>query len=218
MKSLQDQVLSMSSLQKINNERGETPFLRRYKMSLKELTWDNHKRAEKTAFIKKLLKKEITPHQYYVYLCNQLYMYWFLEETARKHDIFKDIEEIARSESILNDLEQIEADHAFKQPTPTKTAEKYREHIRLISNDKEKLIAHIYVRHMGDLSGGQIIKRFVPVPHISHYEFASDVDVLKDNFRSKLSDDMADEANLCFEFMIDFLEELAKGFEFHVDV
>ena len=28
----------------------------------------------------------------------------------------------------------------------------------LILDDPEKLMAHIYVRHMGDLSGGQMIK------------------------------------------------------------
>ena len=50
--------------------------------NLKELTHEQHKNAERSLFVKKLLKKEITPYQYYVYLCNQFLMYTTLETHA----------------------------------------------------------------------------------------------------------------------------------------
>jgi len=182
--------------------------------TLKELTWENHKRAEKSQFIKKLLKKEITEYQYYVYLSNQCSMYWFLELSALSLGIFDDVKEIMRSEKMLEDLKNIEKEFGFRHPIHTKTTDKYRMHIANISKDKDKLLSHVYVRHLGDLSGGQIIKRFVPVSHTTHYDFDGDVEDLKTRFKEKLSLEHADEANICFEFMIDFLQDLEREFGF----
>ena len=65
----------------------------------------------------------------------------------------------------------------------------------------------IYVRHMGDLSGGQIIKRFVPGSG-QHYQFNEDVTELKEKVRAKLHDGLADEAKVCFNMIKTFMEEL----------
>jgi heme oxygenase (biliverdin-producing, ferredoxin) len=182
--------------------------------NLKDLTWESHKRAEKSIFIKKLLKKEITPYQYYVYLSNQASMYWFLENFATEQEIFDGIEEMKRSQYILDDLKHMELEYGFRQPPPTKTTERYIEYIRSIALDRKKLLAHVYVRHMGDLSGGQIIKRFVPVAHTKHYEFEGNTEEIKTRFRERTSIELADEANKCFDFMIDFFRDLEVQFEF----
>ena len=40
----------------------------------------------------------------------------------------------------------------------------YMDHLMLMQDESpNKLMAHIYVRHMGELSGGQMIKRKIPV-------------------------------------------------------
>jgi heme oxygenase (biliverdin-producing, ferredoxin) len=182
--------------------------------TLKDLTWESHKRAEKCLFIKKLLKKELTPYQYYVYLSNQASMYWFLESYASEHDIFDGIEEIKRSKNMLDDLKGIEQEFSFRHPIHTKTTDRYLSYIRSIASDKEKLLAHVYVRHLGDLSGGQIIKRFAPVTQLKHYQFDGDPEELKSRFREKTSLTLAAEANKCFDFMIDFFHDLEVQFEF----
>ena len=41
---------------------------------------------------------------------------------------------------------------------------RYIEHMEKIKDDPEKLMAHIYVRHLGDLSGGQMLRKKVPGP------------------------------------------------------
>ncbi len=56
--------------------------------NLRELTKEEHRRAERTAFMNRMLKKQITPYQYYVYLSNQLYVYIALEYCAAEVDIF----------------------------------------------------------------------------------------------------------------------------------
>jgi heme oxygenase len=58
---------------------------------------------------------------------------------------------------------------------------------------------------MGDLYGGQMIKKIVPGPHYS-LEFVNPEE-LKTNLRNKLSDDMADEANCAFDWAIKILNE-----------
>jgi len=182
--------------------------------SLKDLTWESHKKAEKCAFVKKLLKKELTPEQYYVYLSNQATMYWFLEDFASKHKIFDDMPEMRRANRLLEDITEIRKEYGFGYLTSLSTTEKYVHHLRAHRQDKDKLLAHVYVRHLGDLSGGQIIKRFVPVSHIRHYEFDGNVEDIKTRFKQKVSVEHAPEANVCFDFMVDFFADL----EAHLDL
>jgi len=182
--------------------------------TLKDLTKENHTRAEKCLFVKKLLKKQLSLYQYYVYLSNQAVMYWFLESYASEHGIFDGIEEMKRSSHMLDDLKNMEREYGFHHPLHTPTTEQYISYIRAIASDKEKLLAHVYVRHLGDLSGGQIIKRFVPVAYTKHYDFDGDPEEIKSRFKERTSIELALEANKCFEFMIDFFKDLEVQFEF----
>lgn len=175
--------------------------------NLKELTHEQHKNAERSLFVKKLLKKEITPHQYYIYLCNQFLMYTVLEELASNAGILDGIEDLKRGFSISKDLQELEKEYGFEIPVHLKSTGDYMKYIRKIEEDPEKLLAHIYVRHMGDLSGGQIIKRFVPGSG-NHYQFNTDVNELREKVRAKLHDGLADEAKVCFNMIKRFMEEL----------
>ena len=83
----------------------------------------------------------------------------------------------------------------------------YLDHVKTIVDDPDKIMAHIYVRHMGDLSGGQMIKKRVPGEG-RYYQFSKPVDELKDLIRTKLNDDMADEAKICFDFATRLFQEM----------
>ena len=83
----------------------------------------------------------------------------------------------------------------------------YEKH--LLSLDKNGILAHLYVRHFGDMYGGQIIKKRNPGSG-TMYDFEN-VEELKTQIREMLTDDMADEANRCFEFAIRLFEELSNG-------
>jgi heme oxygenase (biliverdin-producing, ferredoxin) len=180
--------------------------------NLKDLTHEQHKNAERSLFVKKLLKKEITPYQYYIYLCNQFLMYTTLEGYALEIGVLDGIEEIKRGTSIAKDLQELEKEYGFEIPVHLKSTGNYIQYIRKISEDSEKLLAHIYVRHMGDLSGGQIIKRFVPGSG-NHYHFETDVNELKERVRAKLHDGLAEEAKVCFAMIKEFMEELESSLD-----
>jgi heme oxygenase len=91
-------------------------------------------------------------------------------------------------------------------PSQCPVVAKYIEHIMSIKDDPKKLMAHIYVRHMGDLAGGQMIAKKVPGEG-RMYQF-EDPDGLKTAIRAKIDDDMADEAKVCFEFATQFFKEM----------
>jgi hypothetical protein len=69
-----------------------------------------------------------------------------------------------------------------------------------IANDPNKIMAHLYTWHMGDMFGGQMIKKIVPAAH-RNLEF-KDVPTLMTNIRAKLDDSMGDEANIAFDWAI----------------
>lgn len=181
--------------------------------NLKALTLDHHRMAERTNFVRRMLNKELTPHQYYIYLSNQFLMYTVLEDIAEKAGILDGIENIKRGVPMSKDLQELEREHGFVLPVHLNTTGEYMKYIFKISEDPDKLLAHIYVRHMGDLSGGQIIKRFVPGSG-NFYKFDEDVEVLKEKIREKLHDGLADEAKNCFVMVTRFMEELEKSFEY----
>jgi heme oxygenase len=83
-----------------------------------------------------------------------------------------------------------------------------------MANDPERkhlIKAHLYCRHMGDLFGGQIIKK--QVAHISSgkfYDFEN-ADIMKGAIRETLTDDLGDEARVAFEFAIKMMKDLYGG-------
>lgn len=180
--------------------------------NLRELTKEEHKRAERTAFMNRMLKKQITPYQYYIYLSNQLYVYIALEYCASELNIFgENLDRIMRAPALLNDIMEMETSNRFKDAPIMPGSNDYVNHIKSIAGDKEKLLAHMYVRHMGDLSGGQIIKKLVPGPTM-FYEFEGDVDELKTIIRSSIHDGLEKEAKVCFNMVQKILEELEEYF------
>lgn len=85
----------------------------------------------------------------------------------------------------------------------------YISHMRSIMDDADKLTAHLYVMHMGDLSGGQMIAKKVPGSG-KMYQFSQDHDTLKETIRAKTDDSMADEARLCFSFATKTFQDLME--------
>ena len=55
-------------------------------MSLKDLTWDHHKNAERQEFVKVLMSGKINPELYATYLWNQHKKYDLLDDVIRIHN------------------------------------------------------------------------------------------------------------------------------------
>lgn len=170
--------------------------------NLKQLTIDAHRNAERQQFAKILLSGKISPKLYHTYLYNQYHIYRVLEE---KIDI-PEIQDIKRYKFIAQDISELEKIYNIIPDKPLcKTTLDYISYIQKL-NDKDKLLAHIYVRHFGDMYGGQIIKKQTPGSG-KMYDFEN-TEQLKSKIRNMLSDDMESEANRCFEFATQLFKEL----------
>jgi heme oxygenase len=170
---------------------------------LKELTWEVHQRAERTEFARKLLKG-LTPEEYHRYLYNQYMIYSILEDAAKS--LVPELKSINRAERIYADLRELEKEYAIRTAPDIlmPVVREYERHV--ITLDREGILAHIYVRHFGDMYGGQMIRKRNPGSG-TMYDF-DNVEELKATVRSMLNDDMAEEANRCFEFAMQLFVEL----------
>ena len=173
---------------------------------LKELTWENHQKAERTEHARKLLKG-MTPQEYHRYLYNQYVQYAALESIAKGEGVLDGIENIARASKILADMTELEDQYDIQRDVELlcPVVGQYVGHVMNLK-DKDSILAHLYVRHFGDMYGGQMIKKRNPGSG-KMYDFEN-VEELKTTVRSMLHDDMADEANRCFEFAMQLFEEL----------
>ena len=176
-------------------------------MSLKELTKDNHTNAERQEFVKILFSGSIDPKLYATYLYNQFPMYELLEVCAMPYGLLSDIPGILRAKPIRKDFEELWGD-VEDRPKLCPVVKAYMDHIMNIKDDPKKLMAHIYVRHMGDLAGGQMIAKKVPGAG-KYYQFEN-ADDLKAAVRLKVDDSMADEAKVCFDFATQFFKEMME--------
>lgn len=162
--------------------------------NLKELTWEHHQNAERTEFANILISGDIHPRLYQKYLHSQLIIYSTLESLV---DLPLNLQGVFRSSLILEDLQELEAEHRLQELTDfLPSVDDYVEHLTQLDN--ESLIAHVYVRHFGDMHGGQIIKKNVPGSGLM-YEFENRSDLIA-GIRELLNDDMVREARICFSF------------------
>ena len=171
--------------------------------NLKDLTWEEHKNAERQAFVKELMGG-ISKSRYADFLHALHPQYHLLESFAKLHNLL----DVEIAPNIYADFHELCEELEDYEPTEYSVVKDYMDHIMSIKDDPHKLMAHIYVRHMGDLSGGQMIAKRVP-GSTKFYQFDEDVDVLKDKIRTRLDDSMAEEAKICFNFATELFKQMA---------
>ena len=180
-------------------------------MSLKEITKDLHHEAETTTFAKMLLSGKIGKQEYKNYLYNLLAIYDPIEWYCKRQGFFDIVPDLPRLKGILADFMELD-DGTYCYLTPATLD--YQAYLHALGNDPDNrhlVKAHLYVRHMGDLFGGQIIKK--QVAHISSgkfYEF-DNADAMKMSIRSMLTDDLGEEAKMAFEYAIAMMRDLYDG-------
>lgn len=176
--------------------------------NLKELTWEHHQNAERQDFVKVLMSGKINPKFYATYLWNQHKKYDLMEAMATAAGLMENFPEIRRKQAIEQDYLELWGTQDTPPPVLPSTLE-YIEHMRDAMANPDKLMAHIYVHHMGDLSGGQMIKRKVPGEG-RMYQFNGDVKDIKERIRAKTHDGMAEEARWAFASATKLFQDLME--------
>lgn len=175
--------------------------------TLKELTKEKHTEAESQPFIKALFRKGVDKYDYADYLYQLHIIYYNLESLGDHLGIFKGIEEIKRAPLVRKDFAELVSSSTKQIGTVRTSTKNYLNYINVLASveDSKKLWSHIYVRHMGDLFGGQALKKLVPGSG-KMFEFENLIGLITE-MRNRLSVDMAEEANLAFQYNIDIIKE-----------
>ncbi len=150
-------------------------------------------------------------------------------ERHQKHPILSKINfpQLNRKKTLEQDLSFYYGSNWREQVAPSPAATAYVEHIREISaSQPELLVAHSYTRYLGDLSGGQILKKIAQqAMNLSEgqgtafYEFQEipDEKAFKRQYRQALdelsvdeatADRIVDEANATFGMNMKMFQEL----------
>ena len=187
-------------------------------MSLKELTKQNHSNAERSWFAGRMFSGQITNPEYAIYLKQQYESYNALENRFEEIDSESSIsfpdERIKRARNIYKDL--IEMDENGSSLPILDSTKSYCDYIKTCPDDL--LYAHVYVRYLGDLKGGQMIAKRVPGAGM-YYKFDSP-DELEILIRSRLREDelFVAECKKCFTFATNSFNDLKDYIDSNLDI
>ena len=205
---------------------------------LREGTMEVHRTAEKTPFMQAFFTGQIDSFAYQEFLLRLYQVYGSLERihaSFQEHPLlgwFYD-HRLLRTSKLVADLEYFIGPRWRSEGMMLSTAARvYIERlITLARGWPEGLIAHHYVRYLGDLSGGQVLKRLVqrtfsllPGEGVAFYEFPDipDSSAFKAEYRRKLdalpvdkatARRIVDEANAAFWLNVHLMANLPKQLE-----
>ena len=170
-------------------------------MSLRELTKESHAAAENTKFMKSVFAKKIPQDIWADWTLQKAYFYKAIEDRCRTAGLLENLTGIERYEHLMEDCNEMMGSSGFKDVRKTT-----KEYVNYIDNlDLNLVAAHLYTWHMGDMFGGQMIRRIVNAPH-RNLAFEN-AEQLKVALRLKLDDSLAEEANKAFAWAIKLMSE-----------
>lgn len=195
--------------------------------ALRDRTSDLHTRAERSGIVSRILRGDADRAGYVLLLRNLLPAYQSLEDGLERHRLTAGVGRVAerqvyRAPAIEADLDALAGDGWKRSLALLPEGERYAGRIAEVAEgDGSRLIAHAYVRYLGDLNGGQVLRRILGrslglQPHeLAFYNFPgiSDLDAFKAVYRRAFDDagrEVADQAAI--------LEEAASAFQLNIDL
>lgn len=166
----------------------------------KKATWDSHKEAETTGVINDILRGTASVQSYALFLHNLHPVYKAMESSDHwlnsvpsMRAYFRDA--LFRTQAIEHDLAQLNSVARINLPSYLAQTQDYVDHIETaLSKDHSAMLAHIYVRYLGDLNGGFVLKRLLakhlnlPDTGLTFYDFPKIDDIAK--FRADFRDNL----------------------------
>ncbi|XP_054445503.1 heme oxygenase 2 [Pteronotus mesoamericanus] len=204
---------------------------------LKEGTKEAHDRAENTQFVKDFLKGNIKKELFKLATTALYFTYSALEEEMdrnKDHPAFAPLYfpmELHRKEALTKDMKYFFGEDWQEQVQCSEATQKYVERIHYVGqNEPELLVAHAYTRYMGDLSGGQVLKkvaqRALKLPSTGEgtqfylFENVDNAQQFKQLYRARMNaldlnlktkEKIVEEANKAFEYNMQIFNELDQA-------
>jgi heme oxygenase len=193
--------------------------------ALRERTKSLHTEAERSGLVSEILHGRGTKFGYALLLRNLLPVYAAMENALVQKSASPALALIVRPAlfrvgAIAADLQALSPRAAELPLLPQATA--YVNAIAAASSATgDRLIAHAYTRYLGDLSGGQILKRLLarslalPAEALTFYDFPdiADIAAFKDDYR-----DAIERAGAMISDPDAVLTEAAHAFQLNIDL
>ena len=201
---------------------------------LREGTKKSHTMAENTGFVACFLKGVVEKTSYRKLIGDLYFVYKAMEEEIDRlvqedHPVIKHIgfKELFRRQTLEKDLEFYYGNSWVDQIKISESAQSYVNRIRLVANESpELLVGHHYTRYIGDLSGGQILKKIAKKAlnlrgddglHFYEFKLIEDEKLFKKSYSEtldklpidqKIADNIIEEANEAFAYNMNMFREL----------
>ena len=201
---------------------------------LREGTKKSHTMAENTGFVACFLKGVVEKKSYRKLISDLYFVYQAMEEEIDRlleedHPVIKQIgfKELFRKQTLENDLKFYYGDNWINQISISESAKLYVDRIHWVAKESpELLVGHHYTRYIGDLSGGQILKKIAKKAlnlndsnGLNFYEFnlIDDEKKFKEKYTNTLNklpidqqiaDQIIQEANEAFKYNMNMFKEL----------
>ncbi|KAK5856280.1 hypothetical protein PBY51_007888 [Eleginops maclovinus] len=199
-------------------------------------TKEVHEKAENTQFVKDFLRGRIRKELFKLGAVALYYTYTAMEEEIERnkdHPHFAPLyfpTELHRHEALARDLEYFYGPDWESKVSCSKAAQRYVDRIHQVGQDDPVLlVSHAYTRYMGDLSGGQVLKkvaqRAMKLPPtgegLEFYQFDGihSAKEFKQLYRSRMNElvldgdtkkRLVDEAVKAFQFNMEVFDELEE--------
>lgn len=134
--------------------------------ALKEATKEVHKQAEDTEFMRNFQKGQVTLNEFKLVMSSLYFVYAALEEEIernKENPAFSPLYfplELHRKKALEEDLEYFYGPQWLQKITCPQSTKNYAARLHHVGRkEPEVLVAHAYTRYLGDLSGGQVLKK-----------------------------------------------------------
>ncbi|RYF37231.1 MAG: biliverdin-producing heme oxygenase [Comamonadaceae bacterium] len=188
-----------------------------------------HRQAERTPFMAALLRGRMTAPAYCLLLRNLEAIYESMEIGLCLHDGHPAVSHLVvpavfRTDALRDDLQELHGSGWREDLDRLPACARYTARLREIADrDPALLVAHAYVRYLGDLSGGQMLKDIVsrslglaPLARgTAFYEFGPPERVAMLAQRLRAGIDLAGQAAGASAAMV---QEARHSFEMHCDL
>jgi heme oxygenase len=206
---------------------------------LKEGTKDQHRAAQRLPFIKRLISAKVQKDEYIVFLVSLYHLYDAMETALEENKDNKYLKltwfpkELSRRDALIADLTYLCAPANWRDVVANSITDATRDYVKYVKNlakhEPQLLLAHAYTRYLGDLAGGQILKKKIKKAlslddgekGIEFYEFPEikDIKEFKELYRAQLnkadlSQEQADgfvaEANNAYNYNLNLFRAIEK--------
>nr|XP_009508631.1 PREDICTED: heme oxygenase 1 [Phalacrocorax carbo] len=133
---------------------------------MKEATKEVHEQAENTPFMSNFQKGQVSLQEFKLVTASLYFVYSALEEEIERNKdnpVYAPVyfpAELHRKAALEKDLEYFYGSSWREEIPCPEATQKYAERLHYVGkNQPELLVAHAYTRYLGDLSGGQVLKK-----------------------------------------------------------